>query len=86
MDSNDPSLSLVLFLQVATTPNAESQMRRVPQQVTAATLGHKYDDAGKGEFCIALFCNILVGFITAFSLPFVSIVCQISAPGRPITT
>ena len=61
-----------------TTPNVKSQMRGVPQQVTAAALVHDYDNAGKG-LGIALFCNILVGVVTAFFLPFVSIVCQISA-------
>jgi len=53
-------------------------MRGVPQQATAAALVHDYDNAGKG-LGIALFCNILVGVIAAFFLPFVSIVCQISA-------
>ena len=61
-----------------TAPNFESQMRHVPQQATTAALGHEHDDAGKG-LGIALFCNILVGIITSFFLPYVSIVCQISA-------
>ena len=48
----------------------------VAQQATA--LENEHDDPGK-RLGIVLFCNILGGLITTFFLPFLSIVCQISA-------
>jgi hypothetical protein len=61
-----------------TALNVESQMTHDPQLATAVALGHEQDDAGK-ELGIALFCTILVGAITSFFFPTLSLVCQIIA-------
>jgi hypothetical protein len=56
-------------------------MAHDPQLAMVAALGHEQDeqdDAGK-ELGIALFCTILVGAITSFFLPTLSLVCQIIA-------
>ena len=58
--------------------NVESQMMHDPQLATAVAPGHEQDDAGK-DLGIALFCTILVGVITSFFLPTLSLVCQIIA-------
>jgi len=71
------AMAVTSAVPLSQVPDIESPPEP-PQQATATALENEHDDPGK-RLGIVLFCNILVGLITTFFLPFVSIVCQISA-------